>query len=242
MGKNQAIKDGVLYARFSPRRDAENCDSVDKQLEDMRAYCKKKKIRIVGEHSDEALSGADHDRPGIWDALADLKRGHLLVVRHVNRLARDVMLALLIEDKVKKIGGTIVSIDNGDSISNDEDPTAKFTRTILHAVSELERSLGNARTRAGMRRNQRNGRRQSAIPPYGWRIDGASPLNDFGKPSGIKKDAREQKVLARILEDHAKGLGLRAIARGLNDDGIAARGALWRHETIRRILNREGGA
>ena len=30
----------VIYARFSPRPDANECDSVEKQLERCRSYCK----------------------------------------------------------------------------------------------------------------------------------------------------------------------------------------------------------
>ena len=228
----------ILYARFSPRKNAAECDSVDRQLAALREYCAEHGIEVMAEYSDEALSGADHDRPGLWDAVHSLKRGWVLIVRNIDRLARDAMLAMVIEDKITRKGCSILSTENGDSVDRDEDPTAKFTRTVLHAVAELDRQIRNARTRAGMLRNQRNGRRQSAVVPYGWKSDPDSDLNEYGRPSGMLHDDAEQRAIERMRELRASGQSYRQICETLTTEGHPPRGGGWHPGSVQRILKR----
>ena len=229
----------ILYARFSPRKNSAECDSVERQLTVLREYCADHGIEVMGEHSDEALSGADHDRPGLWDAVSDLKRGWILIVRNIDRLARDAMLAMVIEDKITRKGCTILSTENGDSVDRDEDPTAKFTRTVLHAVAELDRQIRNARTRAGMLRNQRNGRRQSAECPYGWTTAPDSELNEYDRPSGMQPVESEQRAIERMQTLREAGDSYRKICETLTVEGYPPRGANWHPASVRRILNRQ---
>ena len=51
-----------LYARFSPRPDADECDSIERQFEEMRQECARLNIEVAGEYQDAALSGADEQR------------------------------------------------------------------------------------------------------------------------------------------------------------------------------------
>jgi DNA invertase Pin-like site-specific DNA recombinase len=63
-----------------------------------------------------------------------------------DRLARDSLIAVLIEREAAKKGASSAS-GTGEGTDSD-DPAATFTRRILDAVAELERSLTAARTRA----------------------------------------------------------------------------------------------
>src|SRR5438477_7722985 len=112
----------ILYARFSPRpnedeekrlrteRPEEERDSISKQLARCRDFCKRRGWRIASEHTDEALSGAEEDRPGLWDAVAALTKGSILVIDKMDRLARDKYLFVMIEREVTKKRATIVSV------------------------------------------------------------------------------------------------------------------------------------
>lgn len=232
------IRRAILYARFSPRKNADECDSVDRQLVIMREFCEEKDIEVMGEFSDEALSGADCDRPGLWDSVAALKRGWILLVRDYQRLARDATLAMVIESKIKDRGCSLMATENGDLIHRDEDPTTKMMRTIMHAFAEFDRSVRNARTRAGMLRNQRNGRRQSAQTPYGWRTDPDSEPNEYGNPSGMLPVDAEQRGIERMRELHADGNSYRAICKTLALEGYPPRGKEWHPGSVRRIIKR----
>ena len=231
-------KRAILYARFSPRKNADECDSVDRQLTALREYCDEKGIEVMAEYSDEALSGADYDRPGLWDAVAGLKRGWILLCRDYQRLARDTTLAMVIEQKIKARGCSLMSMENGDLVDRHEDPSMKMMRTIMHAFAEFDRAVRNARTRAGMLRNQRNGRRQSAVVPYGWRSDPDSDLNEYGRPSGMLHDHAEQRAIERMCELRESGQSYRQICETLTTEGHPPRGGGWHPGSVQRILKR----
>src|SRR5438046_8651834 len=86
----------VLYARFSPRPNAEECDSVEKQLERCRAYSLGHGYTVVAEHHDKDLSGARADnRPGLQNAIsAACKRKAVLVVYSLSPLGRCTRVAI----------------------------------------------------------------------------------------------------------------------------------------------------
>src|SRR5437870_11135092 len=70
MERSKAVAPAVVYGRFSPRPNAEECDSVEKQLQRCRAYCTSHDYEIVGEFKDEDLSGGRADnRPGLQEAI-----------------------------------------------------------------------------------------------------------------------------------------------------------------------------
>ena len=57
----------VIYARFSPRPDAQDCDSVEKQRDRCRSYCKAHGYDVIAEKDDEDMSGGRADnRAGVW--------------------------------------------------------------------------------------------------------------------------------------------------------------------------------
>ena len=233
-----ATKRAISYARKSPSRNADESESVPRQLQGIREYAASHDIEIMDEFSDQALSGADHDRPGLWDAVAALKRGWILIVRDYQRLARDTTLAMIIEQKIKQRGCKLMATENGDLIDRDEDPSMKMLRTIMHAYAEFDRAVRNARTRAGMLRNQRNGRRQSAECPYGWTTDPDSELNEYDRPSGMQPVESEQRAIARMQTLREAGDSYRKICSILTVEGYPPRGANWHPASVRRILNR----
>ena len=234
----------ILYARFSPRPLAAECESVDKQLAEMREYCKKYNHTIIAEFSDEALSGGDVDRPGLWDAVYSLKREYVLMIRSWDRLARDSYLAEIIQMQVQKKGCSILAITQESTSQNN--PESKLVRTILLAIAEYQRQIIRARTRAAMLRMQKEGRRMSAahLLPYGQMLDPADNRKMIPNP-------KEQDVIAMIKDMRKNGLTLRGIADRLNEQGCKPRTVrktwkgefvqckgLWRHTIVRSILNR----
>lgn len=123
----------IIYTRFSPRRNAEQCESIEMQLDLCREYCLKHGIKIVGEYNDRALSGSEEDRPGLWNAVEALKRDYTLIVYRLDRLARSVYLSYIIEQAVKKYGAKIVSIC-GEGTWQDQ-PEDELVRRILQALA-----------------------------------------------------------------------------------------------------------
>ena len=98
----------VLYARFSPRPGAEKCESVEKQLDCCRSYCKGHDYTVMSEHFDKDISGGRmDDRPGFQEAVAAACRHKVvLVVYKLDRLARNTRDCLEIVERLTGSGAT----------------------------------------------------------------------------------------------------------------------------------------
>ena len=228
----------ILYARFSPRPDANESESNATQLTACRALAIHFgwPTSIDHEFEDAALSGDDEERPGLWAAIAVLSPGDVLVVYKLDRLARSVYLSWVIEQEVAKRKARIVSVV-GEGTASDS-PEDVLVRRILQALAEYQKKAQAAITKARMRQHQANGRRMSSKPPYGWQADPTSPLNRHGKPGMMLPNDAELAAKKRIQELKAEGKGARAIAKALTAEGVPCRGRYWHHQTVQRILAR----
>jgi len=222
----------VLYARFSPRPNAEECDSAKKQLERCRAYSEGHGYTVIGEHKDEDLSGARADnRPGLQKAIAAAcQRKAILVVYSLSRLARCTRDAIDLAASLSAAGADLAVIQES---VNTRSPMGRFVFILFSALAELEREQVAERTSTAMLRHQAKGRRMTRPDrcPYGWRPDPADP-------DRLIEDADEQATIRRIREKHRIGRGLREIARRLDAAGIGCRGGRWSHSTVRSVLLR----
>jgi hypothetical protein len=61
---------------------------------------------------------------------------------------------------------------------------------------------------------------------------------DPDDPARLVRDPDEQAVIRRIVRLHDEGLGLREIARELDDASIPCRASTWYHTTVKTILAR----
>ena len=199
---------GVLYARFSPRRNADESESIEAQLDFCRKWCEENNVEIVGEFADRALSGGDEERPELWAAIAALERGYVLVVYRLDRLARSVYLSDIIERAINRKKATFISVcGEGTWGFTDED---WLIRKILQTLAEYERRVIAARTRAAMLRHQANGKLMGSIPPYGYKLDPEDSKR-------IVKNPYERIIINQMQRLHRKGLSLRQIAEELTN-------------------------
>jgi len=233
---------GILYTRFSPRKNEDECESIEAQFDFCRKWCKENNVEIVSEFADRALSGADEDRPELWAAIAALERGYVLVVYRLDRLARSVYLSDIIERAISRKKASFLSI-SGEGTWGDTDEDW-LIRKILQTLAEYERKVIGARTKAAMLRHQANGRLMGSIPRYGFMLD----PEDKRK---VLKNQYEQVVINQIKRLHKKGLSLRQIAAELSNLGYKPRKVRrifkgkpvyvkgkWNPQTIRLILKR----
>jgi site-specific DNA recombinase len=216
----------ILYARFSDRPNAQECESIAAQLEACRNHCAVRGYAIAAEFSDQAMSGGDADRPGLWSAVDVLSRGDVLIVWRLDRLARDVYLSETIQRQVDKSGARIEYVTGG---GNDDTPEGELIRRILQAFSEYERKIIAIRTSYAMKRHQANGRKMGGNAPYGFAVDpdDESRLIECPDEQGAITEAR------RLAE---AGHGLRTIARMLAMSGYRPRGDAWRHQTVKSMI------
>ena len=218
----------VIYSRFSPRKNADTCESCETQIALCEEYAFKKGWEIVQTFSDKDVSGADELRPLLWQAVDSLRKGDVLLCWKRDRLARDLYLMCAIRRAVKKHGGIIHTVEQGEMGTEPEDV---FRDQIIDAVAELERKLISARTRASMLQHQREGRRMSHDLPYGWKQDPADKKR-------MLMDDLQQKVISEIVAKRDAGESYRSIADALNRKG-GTKVTPWTSTGVMRVYKRE---
>lgn len=134
----------IGYARVSTHDQ-----DTDAQLHELRAAG-------CDEVYEEYVSGAARARPALAEAVAALQPGDTLVVVRLDRLARSLRHLLDVVERISAKGAHFRSLHDPIDTSS---PQGTFTLQILGAVAELERALIRERTRAGLERARRQGRR-----------------------------------------------------------------------------------
>ena len=225
MPRTQAI----VYARFSPRPNAESSESIEQQFEACEEYCNQQNYKIKSKHCDRAMSGADEDRPGLWDAVSELRSGDVLIVYKLDRLARSVFLSHTVERLAAKVGAKIRSIKNegtwGDS------PEDRVLRNILRSFDEYYREANAKRISDSMNRHVRNGRVMTDPKrlPYGWMLKSL-------EKGTMKPCPEEMEVVGAIREMAERGDTVYVIVNTLNDAGKLPRTGKWTATKVFRVI------
>ncbi|MBE7956362.1 recombinase family protein [Microbacterium oxydans] len=98
-------------------------------------------------HVDHGMTGTNRERPGLREALAAVRKGDVLVVTKLDRLARSLPDARDIADELTRKG---VTLKLGGSVYDPTDPVRRLLFNVLGMVAEFEADLIRARTREGM--------------------------------------------------------------------------------------------
>ena len=227
----------VLYVRVST---SEQHLGAEAQMSAANDWAKTQGLSVDQVFTDHGISGGKGlkgleldlaQRPALLEAIDTLAQGDILLVAKRDRLARDAILAGLVERLVTRRGAEIVSADGA---GNGAGPEAMLLRTIINAFAEYERLLIKARTKSALSVKKARGERTGQIP-YGKRLaqDGVK-LHD---------DLDEQKVILKIIQLRRTGMSLRGIATQLNESRVPARQRAgysqpgeWRHPIVGRIV------
>jgi DNA invertase Pin-like site-specific DNA recombinase len=101
--KRTNMKKAILYARVTPTEKKGNLESLDEQLQVLRRYCKKRKIKIVAVYTDNR-SGRKFNRKGFSELLTKLKEGEtkadVLLVRSWDRFCVNAWTSILMAKKL----------------------------------------------------------------------------------------------------------------------------------------------
>jgi DNA invertase Pin-like site-specific DNA recombinase len=196
------------------------------QRERIAEYAKREKLRLVATYED-SISGTVPlaGRPGLSEALDVVRAGRAeaLLVARQDRIARDSLVAALVERDFEEAGGSVVSAEGG----NGNGPAEKLARTVMDAVAEYDRSSLVARLAAARARKAAEGGYAGGRPPFGYTPTGGA----------LAPHPTEADVVRSIFDLAAEGYSVRQIASLLNRAGTLERN--WRPGEVHRILVRE---
>ncbi len=222
----------IIYTRFSPRPNAKDCDSNQKQYDRCSEFAKANGHIVLKSFSDNAVSGGDLDRPALEKMLDFLRRQNakdriVVIVDCVDRLARDLLVNLTIRQQIEKANGELIFADG--SLCGTS-PEARFFVNMMAAVAAYERDRICHRTSRGIKKRQANG-------------------EHFGKvPIGYKRDPENgTKLLTCAMERRAIACARRYSEDGHESQNIADiittklglfRGTRWKARTVRKMIKK----
>jgi DNA invertase Pin-like site-specific DNA recombinase len=180
---------------------------------------------------DAGISGSKgiEERPGLKQALVELKKGDLFIVAKRDRIARDILLAMSVEQIVSKRGAKLISVA-GEGSENDG-VTGLILRTMTDLFSQIEREAIRSRTRSALQTKIAKGERTGSVL-YGYEVakDGVMLI-----PCSY-----EQDIIRLIKKLRKRGVSYRDIVKYMNEKGIRSRtGHSWGIQQVWNLANKK---
>ena len=104
----------------------------------------------------ESVSGKDNNRTQLIEMIGSLRVKDVVVVYKIDRIARSLKGLIEIVELLKDKKVDLVSLDSGDRVDTTS-PMGKAFFQIAGVFAELERSMINARTKAGIEKAKIDG-------------------------------------------------------------------------------------
>jgi site-specific DNA recombinase len=224
----------ALYARYSS--DNQNVASIDDQFRICREHAAREKWTVVGAYRDAAISGASVIlRPGIQSLLQDAQRGQFEIVlaEALDRVSRDQADVAALFKHLRFAGVQIITLSEGE--------ITELHVGLKGAMNALFLKDLAAKTHRGLRGRVEKGTSGGGLC-YGY--DVAKHVDAEGEPIRGERTINEAQaeIVRRVFRAFAAGVSPRAIARRLNDEGVAGPDSgLWMDSTLRGHATRGTG-
>jgi DNA invertase Pin-like site-specific DNA recombinase len=233
------MKEGIAYVRFSSEEQSEG-HSIERQLDNVKAYCARSEIKISETLIDEGLSafkGTHLSEGKLGLFLEEVDRGQhhgkALIIEHMDRLSRlgiagtNDLLGRLHKGQVE----VHITQENRVVRSADDLLTALQNIISAHFANDYSQKL---KERVGAAWNKKKHQHQNGIAITS--ITPAWLIGEVGHPFGINEE--RAAIVREIFRLAETGLGKRLIARSLNERGVPTwgRSKIWAHSSVGDIL------
>jgi DNA invertase Pin-like site-specific DNA recombinase len=207
----------IGYVRVSSAEQATSGAGLGAQRAAIAAEVERRGWELVAVEEDAGISGKSTERrPALARALAAVDSGEAqaLVVAKLDRLSRSLLDFAGMMERGRRKGWALVALDLGVDTTT---PAGEMMANVLASFAQYERRIIGQRTRDALAIKRAQGVR-------------------LGRPRTLAGDVR-----ARIVAERQGGRSLRAIAAGLDVDGVATAqgGARWYASTVRAVLEAE---
>lgn len=193
-----------LYARLSNDDDQE-MNSLLNQQEICHGFAEQHGYTIVGQSSDDNVSGMKFNRRGLDEltAAVDADKIDAVIIKDLSRLGRHKTQAALLIDYLREHQVRVISATEGIDTFHDEDDLIIGIRGLMNDYYARDISK---KIRAGYRQKQREG--IVITPPFGYRKD--------RNTNTIELHPEASETVQIIYSLYLQGLGQKEIARRLN--------------------------
>ncbi len=234
----------AIYARVSTGRQAENELSIPDQLRQIRQWAERNGHVVAREYVEPGASATDDKRPVFQNMMLDAAQKpapfQLIAVHSFSRFFRDHIEGAIYQRRLRKYGVKVESITQQTS----EDPSGEMHRSMIMLFDEYQSKENAKHTLRGMQENARQGYYNGARAPYGYMTVDAGQTGARGR---MKKKLAIEPAEAEIVREifnlyignvkDAPRIGMKDIAKRLNERGVSMRGKPWRAQKIYNILS-----
>ena len=184
----------AIYSRVSTSNHGQD---VGLQTRELREYCERRGLEIVGEYVDVGVSGSKDSRPELNRLMADAKqrRFDAVCVWKLDRFGRSLRHLVNALADLESLGVSFVSLKDNLDLST---PSGRLMFQIIGAMAEFERSLIQERVKAGLRNAKAKGKRLGRPP---------TPL-DHSAVAALRASGASWRRIAKSL-----GVGLATLHR-----------------------------
>jgi site-specific DNA recombinase len=218
----------IGYCRVSTDNQREE-GTIEIQRHALTAYAAEQDHDLIEIFSDNGISGALDNRPGLsvmFDCLEVQPEIEGILIFKLDRLARDLYIQEHLLKKLQDMGKKLISIKEPDVCSND--PMRKAFRQFMGIVSELEKAFITMRLSGGRINKARKAGYAGGSPAYGYKA----------KDKALTIDLEAAETIKAIFGMRQDACSLREIATHLNQKGIPTKkGRRWYAGTVKYILD-----
>lgn len=224
----------IGYVRVSSADQVEDGNSLIRQEEMIRNYCKLKGIESLEIIADRGVSGFKDNREGFQKLRSLCLQGQVktVIVYDLSRLSRSVRGTLsFIEEVVNPNNIDFVSLSQNIETGT---PMGKAFLSITAVFNELYRQEISYKTKNAKAHKKANNEKSSRFAPFGY-----EPLLS-GKLAEKSSEQETLKIMQQLMNQH---LPYKSIANKLNQMGRKTKSGSgkWYAHTVKAILDRQGG-
>jgi len=219
----------AIYARTSSTTRKQGY-SLDAQVNRSLDHCDTLGWEVTFVYRDEAISGADTDRPMFQQMVEMAKQGgfDVIVFWKLDRFSRSLMHAVQLEEELRAFDVYLYSVTEQIDTTS---ATGRFNFRNLASAAEFERDMIKQRTQLGMQTVAENHQWPNKNPPLGYNLT---------EDNQLATDNTERQLVERIFESYIEVKSMPAVASRLNEDGIETQtGDSWTPRAVGDILRNE---
>lgn len=239
-----------IYCRLSndDERDGESV-SIENQKLLLQNYVRQRGWNEIDTYCDDGYSGTNFDRPAVKRLIEDAKakRINLILVKDLSRFGRNyIEFGQYTDYLFPSLGCRFIALNNG--IDTESADGSTDVMCFLNLFNEFYSRDTSKKVKAVKKACAENGKFMGTYPAYGYVRD---PMDKHH----LVIDEETAPTVRRIFAMRASGMGYRAIAIALNEEGILSPGSLyyqrqgrpdprnvnhkWAGTTVRTIVRKE---
>lgn len=211
-----------IYCRLSndDERDGESV-SIENQKLLLQNYVRQRGWNEIDVYCDDGYSGTNFQRPGVQRLIEDAKakRINLILVKDLSRFGRNyIEFGQYTDYLFPSLGCRFIALNNG--IDTESTNGSNDVMCFLNLFNEFYSRDTSKKVKSVKKACAEDGKFMGTYPAYGYKRDPANKHH-------LIIDEETAPTVRRIFDMRASGMGYRAIALKLNEEGILTPGALY---------------